>query len=113
MRLYLDTSNLTFMVTKSTEAKKDQEGEQKFRRDVNGEKVPMWTTQVLALDEQNEGGETIAISTAGAKPETVMGAKVRPVRLEAIPWSNTRGSGVAYRADDLELLNGSKPNGTK
>ena len=98
MRLFVDTSKVTFMVTKPAEAKLDQHGQQRHRK---ADGSPMWTTQVTALDET--GGEVISITVAGQKPEVTVGQMVVPVGLEAIPWKTDRGHGIAYRAEELRL----------
>ncbi len=56
MRLGIDTSGVQFTVTTNTAQKLDQNGKQKIDRDGR----PMWTTQVMALDET--GGEILAIT---------------------------------------------------
>jgi hypothetical protein len=110
MRLRLITEGYTFMVTKQPEPKVDGNKQQQYRRNPDGSQgAPMWTTQVLALNE-TEGGETIKVSTAGMKPEMTVATMVRPVGLEAIPWNRNGSHGVAYRAEELHVLsNGHEP----
>ena len=96
MRLSIDTSGVQCQVTKNPEQKLDQNGKQKIDR----EGRPMWTTQVMALDET--GGEVLAISVAGALPQVTVGQVVKPVGLEAIPWNNNGKHGVAFRASELK-----------
>lgn|SRR5690606_9556832 len=103
MRLFVDTSKVTFTVTRNPEPKNDQNGQQRHRKD---DGAPMWATQVMALDET--GGEVISITVAGVKPEATVGQMVVPVGLEAIPWSTNGRSGIAYRAVELAPVNGSK-----
>jgi hypothetical protein len=99
MRLYVDTSKVTFMVNKPAEPKNDQNGQQRHRK---SDGAPMWATQVTALDET--GGEVISITVAGQMPGPfTVGQMVVPVELEAIPWKTDRGHGVAYRAEDLKV----------
>lgn len=100
LRHFLDASLYTFMVTRSTSAKVDQQGNQRFRRD---DQAPMWSTELLVLDKQNEGGATINVTVAGIRPELTVGQMVRPVELEAIPWNTNGRHGVAYRARELVL----------
>lgn len=97
MRLYVDTQKVTFTVTRNPEPKNDQNGQQRHRKD---DGAPMWTTQVMALDES--GGEVINITVAGQQPGVTVGQMVIPVNLEAIPWAANGRSGVAYRADELQ-----------
>jgi hypothetical protein len=107
MRLVVDTSKVTFTVTKNPEPKTDQQGQQRFRKNPDGSRgEPMWATQVMALDET--GGEVISVTVAGAKPEATVGQMVAPVGLEAIPWATNGRSGIAYRASDLRPVNGGK-----
>lgn len=97
MRLFVDTQKVTFTVTRNPEPKNDQDGKQRHRRQ---DGAPMWTTQVMALDES--GGEVINITVAGQQPSATVGQMVTPVNLEAIPWATNGRSGVAYRADELQ-----------
>ena len=96
MRLLVDISRVTFTVTKAVEEKRDQNKMQKKDRNT-GE--PLWTTQVMALDES--GGDMLTITTAGQPPKVNVGQSVQPVELEAIPWATNGRSGVAYRASSL------------
>ena len=100
MRLTIDIAGVQCQVTRNPEPKLDQNGKQKIDR----EGRPMWTTQVMALDET--GGEVIAISVAGMTPNVTVGQMVRPVGLEAIPWNNNGKHGVAYRAVELKPVTG-------
>jgi hypothetical protein len=96
-RLILDTSAVTFQVTRAAEARKD------FGKDV--QKVdrhtgrPQWSVEVLAQD--NESGEVIKVTVAGDQPKVNPGQQVRFEGLEAIPWNNNGKAGVAYRADAI------------
>jgi hypothetical protein len=96
MRLLVDISRVTFTVTKAPAEKCDQNGVQKKDR-TTGE--PLFTTQVMALDET--GGDMLTITTAGAPPKVSVGQQVHPVELEAIPWATNGRNGVAYRASSL------------
>ena len=80
MRLLVDVSRVKFTVTKAVDKKTDQHGNQKNDRHT-GE--PLWSTQVMALDET--GGEMLTITTAGQPPKVNVGQDVVPVELEAIP----------------------------
>ena len=102
MRLSIDTSGVSCQVTRNPEQKLDQNGKQKVDR----EGRPMWTTQVMALDET--GGEVLAISVAGAVPQVTVGQVVKPVGLEAIPWNNNGKHGVAFRAVELRPAGAAK-----
>jgi hypothetical protein len=96
MKLLVDIARVTFTVTKAVAEKCDQNGVQKKDR-TTGE--PLFTTQVMALDET--GGDMLTITTAGAPPKVSVGQQVHPVELEAIPWATNGRNGVAYRASSL------------
>jgi hypothetical protein len=98
MKLYVDTSKVTFQVTKNPEAKNDQNGRQKMNRDG----APMWTTQVMALDES--GGEMLSVTVAGQKPTVTVGQAVTPIALEAVPWNTNGKHGVVYRAVEIKPI---------
>jgi hypothetical protein len=99
MRLFVDTSRVSFMVSKPAEPKVDQTGQQRHRKDTG---APMWTTQVTALDET--GAEVISITVAGVKPEVAVGDNIAPVGLEAIAWATNGRHGVAFRAEELQIV---------
>jgi hypothetical protein len=106
MRLMVDVSGVvSFQVTREAVEKTDQSGVQKTDRD---SKVPLWTVQVMALDEA--GGEMLNFTVAAAsRPGLKVGSLVMPVELEAIPWSTANGkSGVAFRVKALTPVGGSK-----
>ena len=94
MRLMLDTSAVTFQVTRAAEARKD------FGKDV--QKVdresgrPQWVVEVLAQD--SDRGEVLRVTVTGDQPKVNQGQPVRIEELEAIPWANNGRDGVAYRA---------------
>jgi hypothetical protein len=60
----------------------------------------MWSTQVFVLDET--GGEVLSITTAGEKPNVMVGQLVAVSGLEAIPWATNGRNGVAFRATELK-----------
>ena len=99
MRLLLDTSQVTFMVTKGPEPRRDYgKTEQKMDRDTG---QPQWVVEVLAQD--SERGEVIRVTVTGDQPKVTTGQPVRFEGLEAIPWSNNGKAGVAYRAASIHL----------
>ena len=97
MKLHVDTTAKQVTVSKETEPKNDQNGNQRFEKGTNR---PMWSTQVFVLDET--GGEVITITTAGEKPNVKVGQLVSLVQLEAIPWATNGRNGVAFRALELK-----------
>lgn len=96
MKLYVDTAGKQVTVSMEPGPKKDQNGNQKSERETGR---LMWTTQVFVLDE--DGGQVLAITTAGEKPNVKVGDVVTVERLEALPWATNGKSGVAFRAISL------------
>ena len=97
MKLYVDTQGKQVTVSKATETKNDQNGNQRSEK---GTGRLMWSTQVFVLDEN--GGEVISITTAGEKPNVKVGELVTVEQLEAIPWATNGRNGVAFRAVSLK-----------
>jgi hypothetical protein len=77
--------------------KTDMEGKQRRDR-MTGEEL--FTSQLIQFND--EGAEVLNITTPGA-PTPAQGDDVVPVGLIAIPWQQGQRSGVAYRADGIEL----------
>lgn len=108
MRKLLDVSGVQFQVTRRPAPKLAslRSGTQKVDPRTG---LPLWTTQVTALDET--GAEVIEVVNASqAAPEVTVGQLVVPVELEMRPWSNKDKesgevrSGTAYRAAELRPL---------
>jgi hypothetical protein len=97
MKLYVDTKGKQVTVSKDPEPKKDQSGNQRSDK-VTGRL--MWSTQVFVLDET--GGEVLTITTAGEKPDVMVGQLIAVEQLEAIPWATNGRNGVAFRAISLK-----------
>ena len=97
MKLYVDTSTKQVTVSRETVEKTEQNGRQKTER---GTGRPMWSTQVFVLDD--DGGEVIAITTAGEKPNVKVGQLVTVSKLEALPWATNGRNGVAFRAEEIK-----------
>lgn len=93
MKLYVDTSNMKFMVTKDPEPRTDDKGAQRTERNTNR---LMWQTQVFV--KSDEGGEVLMVNTVGDRPVVTDGDSVIVEKLEAIPWSTKERSGVSWRA---------------
>jgi hypothetical protein len=69
MRLVLDTSKVTFTVTKAAEPKTEYgSGQQKMNR---ASKLPEWVVEVLALDPDH--GEVIRVTVTGDQPKVSQG----------------------------------------
>ena len=98
MKLYVDTS--TKQVTVSREAGREGRCRTAVRRLERGTGRPMWSTQVFVLDD--DGGEVIAITTAGEKPNVKVGQPVSVSKLEALPWATNGRNGVAFRAEEIK-----------
>ena len=101
MKLYVDTSTKQVTVSKDPVEKLEQNGRQKVER---GTGRPMWSTQVFVQDD--DGGEVIAITTAGERPNVRVGQLVTVSKLEALPWATNGRSGVAFRAEDIKAAPG-------
>ena len=97
MKLYVDTISKQVTVTKDPVEKTEQNGRQKLERNTGR---PMWSTQVFVLDD--DGGEVIAITTAGEKPNVKVGQHVAVSKLEALPWATNGRNGVAFRAEEIK-----------
>ncbi len=99
MRLMLDTSQVSFLVTKAPEPRRDYgKTEQKVERETGR---PVWVLEVLA--QEPDGGQVIRVSVAGDQPRVTQGQPVRIEGLEAIPWvqHEKKSSGVAFRASSV------------
>ena len=104
MRLLIDTSNVTFTVSKAPEPKTDQNKVQKVDRNTN---LPMWTVQLVAMEA--DGAEVINVTIAGHQPPKVTaGQLVTPVELQAIPWAQNGKNGTAFRATDMKAVSAGK-----
>ncbi len=97
MKLYVDTSTKQVTVSREPVEKTEQNGRQKTER---GTGRLMWSTQVFVLDD--DGGEVIAITTAGEKPNVKVGQLVSVSKLEALPWATNGRNGVAFRAEEIK-----------
>jgi hypothetical protein len=97
MKLYVDTSAKQVTVTKDPVEKTDTNGRQRVER---GTGRPMWSTQVMVLDD--DGGEVISITTAGEKPNVMVGQSLIVSKLEALPWATNGRNGVAFRAQEIK-----------
>jgi hypothetical protein len=97
-KYYLDTSKVTFTVTRPAEPKTEFGGtKQKVDKQT---KQPEWVVEVLAMEP--EGGEVIRVTVTGEQPKVNQGQPVRFEDLEAIPWANNGKNGVAYRASSIQ-----------
>lgn len=96
MRLRIDTSGTRFIVTRAPEPRLNFETGAPKVDTATG--MPMYATQVLALDDS--GGEVLIVTVAG-DPKVTVTQPVSVVGLVAIPWAQGDRSGVAFRADAL------------
>jgi hypothetical protein len=97
MRLVVDTSRVTFQVSRLAEEKTDQDGRQRADRRT-GEML--WTVEVVAFEET--GAEVLKVTVAGTPPKLTLGTLVSLVELEAIPWVQDKRNGVAFRAKSIQ-----------
>lgn len=95
MKLKLDVSDVTFVVSLAPVAK---EYDGKHQVDKDGSLK--WTTELIALGTaEDEGASVVKVVTVGEKPNLTKSAPVQVVDLEAIPWVSKQGTiGTAYRA---------------
>ena len=89
MKIYVDTTDVTFQVAQKSKPKVDEKGNQRSER---GTGRPMWSTQVIAIDET--GGEVINVTTVGEIPSVEVGQFVALEQLEA---RHGRPTGVTAR----------------
>jgi hypothetical protein len=102
MKLHIETSAKQVTVTREPVEKTDgTSGRQKVER---GTGRPMWSTQVFVLDD--DGGEVIAVTTAGERPNVKVGQLVLLSKLEALPWATNGRNGVAFRAEEIKAAPG-------
>ena len=99
VKIYVDTTGITFQVAKKPAPKVDEKGNQRFER---GTGRPMWSTQVIAIDET--GGEVINVTTVGEIPSVEVGQLVALDQLEAKAWATNGRNGTAFRAASLKPL---------
>jgi hypothetical protein len=97
VKLFVDTKHKQLQATQEPGPKNDQNGNQRSEK---GTGRLMWSTQVFVLDET--GGEVIAVTTAGERPNVTVGQLVEIEQLEAIPWATNGRNGVAFRAASLK-----------
>jgi len=102
MKLHIETSAKQVTVTREPAEKTDgTSGRQKTERATGR---PMWSTQVFVLDD--DGGEVIAVTTAGERPNVKVGQLVLLSKLEALPWATNGRNGVAFRAEEIKAAGG-------
>jgi hypothetical protein len=99
VKIYVDTTDVTFQVAQKSKPKVDEKGNQRSER---GTGRPMWSTQVIAIDET--GGEVINVTTVGETPLVEVGQLVVLDRLEAKAWATNGRNGTAFRAASLKPL---------
>lgn len=99
MKIYVDTTGITFQAAMQSKPKVDEKGNQRSEK---GTGRPMWSTQVVALDET--GAEVINITTVGEKPSVEVGQFVTVEQLEAKAWATNGRNGTAFRAVSLTPL---------
>ena len=99
MKVIVDTTDITFQVSRKSQPKVDEKGNQRSER---GTGRPMWQTQVIAIDE--DGGEVISVTTVGEMPSVEVGQFVVLDRLEAKAWATNGRNGTAFRAASLKPL---------
>ena len=99
MKVIVNTTDVTFQAAKRPQPKVDEKGNQRTEK---GTGRPMWSTQVIAIDET--GGEVINVTTVGETPSVEVGQLVVLDRLEAKAWATNGRNGTAFRAESLKPL---------
>ncbi len=99
VKIIVDTTDVTFQVAMKSKPKVDEKGNQRSEK---GTGRPMWSTQVIAIDET--GGEVINVTTVGEIPSVEVGQFVVLDRLEAKAWATNGRNGTAFRAESLKPL---------
>jgi hypothetical protein len=105
MRLMIDTSKVTFTVSREANAKMEpNNGGQKRDRNTG---FPLWTVQLVAMEA--EGAEVINVTVASeSEPKLTVGQVVTPVGLQAIPWAQNGKNGTAFRVESFKPVAASK-----
>jgi hypothetical protein len=99
VKIYVDQTGITFQAAMKSKPKVDEKGNQRTEK---GTGRPMWSTQVIAIDET--GAEVINVTTVGEVPSVEVGQLVVLDRLEAKAWATNGRSGTAYRAESVRPL---------
>lgn len=101
MKLLIDTSKVSFTVSREAQAKMDLGGKEPTQRRDRNTGMPLWTVQLVAME--TEGAEVINVTMQGEQPPKVtVGQLVSPLELQAIPWAQNGKNGTAYRATELK-----------
>lgn len=96
MKLKIDTAAVSWMCTKTAEARTDFETGQPKVDKTTG--LVLWQVQLMALD--SDGAEVLTVTVPG-EPKVTVGQKVTVVNLVATPWNQNGRAGVAYKADAI------------
>lgn len=102
MRLIIDTSKVSFTVSRDAQAKTEhKDGKPAGQKIDRNTGFPLWTVQLVAMEA--DGAEVINVTVAGQEPPKVnAGQLVTPVELQAIPWAQNGKNGTAFRAIELK-----------
>ena len=101
MKLKIDTAAVSWMCTKTAEARTDFETGQPKVDKTTG--LALWQVQLMALD--SDGAEVLTVTVPG-EPKVTVGQQVTVVNLVATPWNQNGRAGVAYRADAITVSEG-------
>jgi hypothetical protein len=105
MRLLMDTSKVRFTVSRATEPKRDDKGNQRMDRKSG---APLYSVELIA--RHDEGADILSVTVAGTPPKVAEDQSVSVVGLTAVPWVRGNGSNVqiAFRADSIVSVSGAK-----
>lgn len=98
MKLRVDTSGTTFLCAGPPEPVVDFDS--KAPR-ITEDGRPLFSVSLVALSE--DGAEVFAVKVAGEPKGIVQGSGVKVSGLVASPWTMGDRSGVAFRADKVEV----------
>jgi hypothetical protein len=102
MKLPIDTSAITFLVTMAPEPATEF-GTGRLKTDENGE--ALYSVQLVALGEG--GADLITVKVPGNPPSEIrQGSPVKVTGLVASPWTMENRSGVSFRASRIEAISG-------
>ena len=104
MKLFVDTSGMSFQASGEFEPRLDKDRVQ--RRDKSGgTNLPLWAVKLVAWLDGDV--ETILVTVAADNPPKVtQGQHVSVQRLEAMPWVQNGNARVAFRAKSVLPVNG-------
>ena len=98
MRLLIDTSKMRFTVSRATQPKRDEKGNQRTDRATG---APLYQVELIA--RHPDGADILNVTVAGEPPKVSEDQLVNVLGLTAVPWVRGNGSKVevAFRAEAI------------